>query len=150
MLALSNQSGDPRNDHLCEGISEDIIANLTRFRNLNVIARHSSFLFNLRNNPLEEVQRKLGVRYVLSGGLRRAGKRLRIAVQLTDAVSESVLWSDRFNLEVEELFDLQDEIAGAVAARLSVQIDFAERRQESPSPRDMREAEQAKRFGERV
>src|ERR1700722_16406193 len=138
VLALSNQSGDPRNDHLCEGISEDIIANLTRFRNLNVIARHSSFLFNLRNNPLEEVQRKLGVRYVLGGGLRRADKRLRIAVQLTDAVSESVLWSDLFSLEVEELFDLQDEIAGAVAARLSVQIDFAERRQESPYPRDMR------------
>jgi adenylate cyclase len=138
VLALSNQSGDPRNDHLCEGISEDIIANLTRFRNLNVIARHSSFLFNLRNNPLEEVQRKLGVRYVLGGGLRRADKRLRIAVQLTDAVSESVLWSDRFSLEVEELFDLQDEIAGAVAARLSVQIDFAERRQESPYPHDMR------------
>ncbi len=138
VLALSNQSGDPRNDHLCEGIAEDIIANLTRFRNLIVIARHSSFLFNLRTNPLEEVQRKLGVRYILGGSLRRADKRLRIAVELTDAVSESVLWSDRFSLDVEELFDLQDEIAGAVAARLSVQIDFAERRQESPYPRDMR------------
>jgi adenylate cyclase len=126
------------NDHLCEGIAEDIIANLTRFRNLIVIARHSAFLFNLRTNPLEEVQRKLGVRYILGGSLRRADKRLRIAVELTDAVSENVLWSDRFNLEVEELFDLQDEIAGAVAARLSVQIDFAERRQESPYPRDMR------------
>jgi adenylate cyclase len=62
----------------------------------------------------------------------------RVVVETKDAVSENVLWSDRFNLEVEELFDLQDEIAGAVAARLSVQIDFAERRQESPYPRDMR------------
>ena len=84
------------------------------------------------------MQRKLGVRYILGGGLRRADKRLRIAVQLTDAVSENVLWSDRFNVEVEELFDVQDEIAGAVAARLSVQIDFAERRQESSYPLDMR------------
>ena len=75
------------------------------------------------------------MRYILSGSLRRSDKRLRITVELIDAPSESVLWSDRFNVALEELFDLQDEIAGAVAARLSIQIDFAERRQE---PRDMR------------
>ena len=138
VLALTNLSGDPRNDHLCEGIAEDIIASSTRFRNLMVIARHSAFLFNLAANPAQEVQRRLGARYILSGSLRRADKRLRIAVELIDAASESALWSDRFSVEVEELFDLQDEIAGAVAARLSVQIDFAERRQESPYPRDMR------------
>jgi adenylate cyclase len=137
VLALANLSGDPRNDHLCEGIAEDIIANLTRFRNLIVIARHSSFLFNFKTNPTEEVREKLGVRYILGGSLRRADRRLRIAVELIDAATESVLWSDRFNLEVEELFDLQDEIAGSVAARLSIQIDFAERRHES-YPRDMR------------
>jgi adenylate cyclase len=137
VLALANLSGDPRNDHLCEGIAEDIIANLTRFRNLIVIARHSAFLFNFKTNPTEEVREKLGVRYILGGSLRRAERRLRIAVELIDAATESVLWSDRFNLEVEELFDLQDEIAGAVAARLSIQIDFAERRHES-YPRDMR------------
>jgi adenylate cyclase len=138
VLALTNLSGDPRNDHLCEGIAEDVIANLTRFRNLMVIARHSAFLFNLRENRAEEVRRRLGVRYILGGSLRRADKRLRIAVELIDAASESALWSDRFNVELEELFDLQDEIAGALAARLSIQIDFAERRQESPYPRDMR------------
>jgi adenylate cyclase len=138
VLALTNLSGDPRNDHLCEGIAEDIIASLSRFRNLMVIARHSAFLFNLGANPAQEVQRRLGVRYILGGSLRRADKRLRIAVELIDAASEGVLWSDRFSVEVEELFDLQDEIAGAVAARLSIQIDFAERRQESPHPRDMR------------
>lgn len=138
VLALSNLSGDPRNDHLCEGIAEDIIANLSRFRSLMVIARHSAFLFNLTATPAQEVQRRLGVRYILSGSLRRADRRLRIAVELIDAASESVLWSDRFGLELEELFDLQDEIAGAVAARLSVQIDLAERRQESAYPSDMR------------
>jgi adenylate cyclase len=138
VLALTNLSGDPRNDHLCEGIAEDIIASLSRFRNLMVIARHSAFLFNLGANPAEEVQRRLGVRYILGGSLRRADKRLRIAVELIDAASESVLWSDRFSLDLEELFDLQGEIAGAVAARLSIQIDFAERRHESPHPRDMR------------
>jgi adenylate cyclase len=138
VLALTNLSGDPRNDHLCEGIAEDIIASLSRFRNLMVIARHSAFLFNLGANPAQEVQRRLGVRYILGGSLRRADKRLRIAVELIDAASEGVLWSDRFSLDLEELFDLQDEIAGSVAARLSIQIDFAERRQESPHPDDMR------------
>jgi adenylate cyclase len=138
VLALTNLSGDPRNDHLCEGIAEDIIASLSRFRNLMVIARHSAFLFSLNTSPAHEVQRNLGVRYILSGSLRRADQRLRIAVELIDAASESVLWSDRFHLELEDVFDLQEEIAGAVAARLSMQIDFAERRQESPHPRDLR------------
>ena len=103
-----------------------------------VIARHSAFLFNLSSNPAQEVQSRLGVRYILSGSLRRADKRLRIAVELIDAATETALWSDRFNLELEALFDLQDEIAGAVASRLSSQIDIAERRQELPHPRDMR------------
>jgi adenylate cyclase len=138
VLALANLSGDPRNDHLCEGIAEDIIASLTRFRNVMVIARRSAFLFDLNANPAQEVQRRLGVRYILGGSLRRAGKRLRITVELIDAASETVLWSDRFNLELEGLFDLQDEVAGAVAARLSIQIDMAEQRQESPHPRDLR------------
>jgi len=138
VLALTNLSGDPRNDHLCEGIAEDVIGSLSRFRNLMVIARHSAFLFSLNTSPAREVQRHLGVRYILSGSLRRADKRLRIGVELIEAGSESVLWSDRFKLELEDVFDLQDEIAGAVAARLSIQIDLAERRQESPHPRDMR------------
>ena len=138
VLALANLSGDPRNDHLCYGIAEDIIASLSRFRNLMVIARRSSFLFNLKTNSPQEVQRRLGVRYILNGSLRRAGRRLRIAVELVDVASESVLWSDRSSVDVEDLFDLQEEVAGAVASRLSVQIDFAERRQELYYPRDMR------------
>jgi adenylate cyclase len=138
VLPLANLSGDPRNDHLCEGVAEDIIASLTRFRNLMVIARRSAFLFNLRENDAQEVGHRLGARYILGGSLRRADRRLRIAVELIDAMSESALWSDRFSLELEDLFDMQDEIAGAVASRLSIQIDFAERRQESPHPRDMR------------
>ena len=74
VLALANLSGDPANDHLCEGIVEDIIGNLNRFRGLMVISRHSAFLFNLNTHPVREIGRRLGVRYVLSGSLRRAGK----------------------------------------------------------------------------
>jgi TolB-like protein/Tfp pilus assembly protein PilF len=138
VLALQNLSGDSANEHLCVGIVEDVIANLTRFRSLTVIAPHSAFLFSLKSSPAREIGHRLGVRYLLGGSLRRSGKRLRIAVELIDAEAESVLWSDHFNIEIEDLFDLQDEITGAVASRLAVQIDFAERRQESYYPRDMR------------
>ncbi len=137
VLALQNLSGDPSNDHLCEGVVEDVIANLTRFRSLMVIARHSAFLFSLKSSTVGEIGRRLGVRYLLAGSLRRSGKRVRIGVELIDVESESALWSDDYRIDVEELFDLQDEIAGSVAARLAVQIDFAERRQESHHPRDL-------------
>jgi len=138
VLALANLSADPANDHLCEGIAEDVIANLSRFRNLMVIARHSAFLFNLKSGPAREIGHRLGVGYLLSGSLRRSDKRLRIAVELMDTHSESVLWSDHFDIGMERLFDLQDEITTAVASRLAVQIDFAESRREAQFPRDMR------------
>ncbi|MBX6322765.1 MAG: tetratricopeptide repeat protein, partial [Rhodospirillaceae bacterium] len=138
VLPLENLSGDSANDHLCVGIVEDVIANLTRFRNLMVIARHSAFLFSLKSLPAREIGRRLGVRYLLGGTLRRSRRRVRIAVELVDAESESQLWSERFDIHMDELFDLQDEITGAVASRLAVQIDFAERRQESYQPTDMR------------
>jgi adenylate cyclase len=138
VLALQNLSGDPANDHLCEGIVEDVIANLTRFRNLMVIARHSAFLFTLKSNSVREIGKRLGVRYLLAGSLRRSGTRIRIAVELIDVFTESAFWSDQFTIDMEELFDVQDEIAGSVASRLAVQIDFAERRQESHYPADMR------------
>ncbi len=137
VLALQNLSGDPANDHLCEGVVEDVIANLTRFRNLMVIARHSAFLFSLKSSPIQEIGRRLDVRYLLTGSLRRSGRRIRISVQLIDVPTEGVLWSDSFHIDIEELFDLQDEIAGAVASRLAVQIDLAQRREEY-HPRDMR------------
>jgi adenylate cyclase len=138
VLALANLSGDSANDYLCEGIVEDIIANLSRFRSLMVIARHSAFLFSLKGHGARAIGRRLGVRYLLGGSLRRSGKRMRIAVELIDTETEGVLWSDQFNIEVEELFDVQNEITGAVASRLAVQIDFAERRQESQISLDMR------------
>src|SRR5215467_10542090 len=138
VLALANLSGDPANDQLCEGIVDDIIADLSRFHDLMVIARQSSFLFNLKSNSAREIGHCLGVRYLLSGSLRRAGNRMRIGVELIDAESEAVSWSDHFCIDGEELFDLQEEITGTVAARLAVQIDFAERRHASEYPRDMR------------
>jgi adenylate cyclase len=138
VLALANLSGDLANDHLCEGVAEDVIANLSRFRNLMVIARHSAFIFSLKTGPAREIGRRLGVSYLLGGSLRRSGHRLRIAVELIGTESENVLWSDRFDIGINELFELQDEITTAVASRLALQIDFVESRREAQFPRDLR------------
>lgn len=138
VLALQNLSNDPASDHLCEGIVEDVIANLTRFRNLAVIARHSSFQFRVGQVSPSEIGRQLGVQYLLTGSLRRSERRFRIGVQLVDSASQGVIWSDHFNAEREELFDLQDEITSAVASRLAVQIDLAERHSKVHRPKDFR------------
>ncbi|KAB2848851.1 MAG: tetratricopeptide repeat protein [Hyphomicrobiaceae bacterium] len=137
VLALENASGEPPYDHLCLGFVEDVIANLSRFRNLIVIARHSAFLFSLKSQPAREIGKKLGVRYLLAGSLRSAGQHLRISVDLIDAELDAVQWTDKFTLGLEDLFDVQDEITSAVASRLAVQIDLAQQRQESQLPRDM-------------
>jgi adenylate cyclase len=137
VLPLTNLSGDASNDHLCEGIANDIIANLTRFRSLLVIARHSAFMFDLKSSSAQDIGRHLGARYILGGSLRRSGKRLRIGVELREADSDSVVWSDRFDITIAALFGLLDDVTGAVASRLAVQIDMAERRQQAQSPRDL-------------
>ena len=130
-------SGDSANDHLCEGFVEDVIANLTRFRNLMVIARHSAFMFSLKSHAV--ARNRPAPRRALPAGRQPSPRRQahpdrRRADRRGD---RGALWSDHFNIDMEELFDLQDEITGAVASRLASQIDFAERRQESYHPRDM-------------
>ena len=117
---------------------EGVIADLSRFRSLTVIARHSASLFDLQNTSAREIGQRLRARYLLGGSLHRAGKHLRAVVQLIEADAENVIWSDRFDIAIDQLFEIQDEITGAVASRLSVQIDFAEHRNEARRPRDMR------------
>ncbi len=137
VLPLANLSADASNDHLCDGIAIDIIANLTRFRSLLVIARHSAFQFDLKSSSAQEIGQRLGARYILGGNLRRSEKRLRIVVELRDAASDSVVWSDRFDVAIEQLFDLLDEVTAAVASRLAIQIDIAEHRQQAQWPRNL-------------
>jgi TolB-like protein len=135
VLAFANLFGDPANEHLCEGFSEDTIANLGRFRNLTVIARHSAFLFSLKSAAARDIGRRLGADYLLTGSLRRLGRRIRIVLELINAETESVTWSDRLDATIDELFDLQEEIVTSVAARLAIQIDAAESKRESQHPR---------------
>ena len=134
VLALENGSGNAAYDHLCQGIVEDVIANLSRFRNLMVIARHSAFLFSLKSHSAREIGARLGVRYLLTGRLRASGPKLRIGVDLIDAEREGVMWTDTFNIEFGDIFSLQEEIASDVAGRLAVQIDLATGRPEQLPP----------------
>jgi adenylate cyclase len=128
VLPLINTSGDLNDAHLCEGITDDIITNLCRFRDLLVIARHSSFLFKDQQTSTAEIGRQLGVRYLLTGSLRRANRKIRIAVQLIEAESGTALWSERYNGDLVDVFAFQDEVTETVTTRLAVQIDAAEHR----------------------
>ncbi len=140
VLPLQNLSGDPSDVHLCDGITSDIITNLSRFRDLLVIARHSAFFF--RDAPahdLRDVGRQLGVHYAMTGGLQRADNRLWINVQLIDTENGVILWSDRYKGALADIFAFQDDITGVIAARIADQVATAElRRFNTMHPTDVR------------
>src|SRR5213075_1836994 len=97
VLPFQNLSGDPEQEYFADSLVEDIITALSRFKSLFVIARNSSFVFKAHSPDVREVGRRLGVRYVLEGSVRKAGNRLRITGQLIEAASGSHLWADRFD-----------------------------------------------------
>jgi TolB-like protein/tetratricopeptide (TPR) repeat protein len=122
VLPFENMSGDPEQEYFADGMVEDIITALSRFKSLFVIARHSSFTYKGKAVDIKQVGRELGVRYVLEGSVRNAGSRVRITGQLIDATTGAHLWADKFAGELEDVFDLQDNVAtsvvGAIAPRL--------------------------------
>ena len=139
ILPLENVSGDPRDNHVCDGVTGDIISTLSRFRDVFVIARHSAFLFKNQNLPPEQIGGQLGVRYLASGGLQRAGSKIRIRIQLIEAASERVIWSEHYDDALSDIFAFQDDVTDTIAARLAVQISAAEaRRVLHENPPDLR------------
>ncbi len=128
ILPLENVSGDSADLHLCRGVVADLISNLCRFRNLMVIARHSTLAVTAHTQSLRDIGNQLGVRYLLSGGLQRAGKKLRVAVDLIEAQTENTIWSERYDGGIEDIFAFQDDVAATTASRLAVHIDMAEKR----------------------
>ena len=118
VLAFDNLSGDPAQDYFVDGVVDDITRALSRVRSFFVIARSSSFTYKGRAVDLPQVGRDLGVRYVVEGSFRQAGARLRLGVQLVDAASGRVVWSQRFEGLREDIFDLQDQITAQVAAAI--------------------------------
>ena len=133
VLPFQNMSGDPEQEYFADGIVEDIITALSRFKSLFVIARNSSFTFKGRAVDIKEVGRRLGVRYVLEGSVRKASGKVRITGQLIDAVTGAHLWADRFERDLTDIFALQDEVTIAVVSAiqpkmLQTEIEMATRR----------------------
>ena len=126
VLPFQNLSNDPAQEHFADGIVEDIITALGRLRWLMVIARKSSFTFKGRTVDVKEVGRELGVRYLLEGSVRWAGKRLRIGAQLVDATTGGHHWAERYDLEVDDIFVAQDAITRSVAAAIEPHLLAAE------------------------
>lgn len=139
VLPFTNMSGDPEQEYFVDGLVEDIITVLSRFKSLFVIARNSSFTYKGRAVDLKQVGRELGVRYVLEGSVRKAGNRIRITGQLIDAESGAHLWADRFDGQMEEVFDLQDRVANKVVSIVAPKLQQSdmERARRNPTTQRM-------------
>jgi TolB-like protein/tetratricopeptide (TPR) repeat protein len=126
VLPFENMSGDPEQEYFADGMVEEITTALSRFKRLFVIARNSSFTFKGKAVDIKEVGRRLGVRYVLEGSVRKAGNRIRIAGQLIDAETGAHLWADRFDGALEDIFDLQDQVTSSVVGAIAPMLQREE------------------------
>jgi TolB-like protein len=126
VLPFENMSGDSEQEYFADGMVEEIITALSRFKSLFVIARNSSFTFKGRAVDIKEVGRRLGVRYVLEGAVRKASGRVRITGQLIDAVTGAHIWADRFERDLTDVFALQDEVTVAVVSAIQPKLFQAE------------------------
>jgi adenylate cyclase len=122
VLPFENMSGDPEQEYFADGMVEEIITALSRFKWLFVIARNSSFTFKGKAVDIKEVGRRLGVRYVLEGSVRKASGKVRITGQLIDAVTGAHIWADRFERDLTDVFALQDEVAVAVVSAIQPKL----------------------------
>src|SRR5262249_51072999 len=122
VLPFENMSGDPEQEYFADGMVEEIITALSRFKWLFVIARKSSFTFKSRAVDVKEVGRRLGVRYVLEGSVRKAAGKVRITGQLIDAVTGAHIWADRFERDLIDVFALQDEVTVAVVSAIQPKL----------------------------
>ena len=127
VLPFNNMSGDAEQDFFADGITEDIITELSRFRELFVISRNSSFKYKGSAVDVSRFARELGVQYVVEGSVRKAGKRVRITVQLVDAATNRHVWAERYDRDLEDIFAIQDEVTTAIVATLPGRIEAATR-----------------------
>jgi TolB-like protein len=127
VLPFANMSDDPGQEYFSDGISEDLITDLSRISGLFVISRNSSFVYKGRPVSVQQVGRDLGVRYVLEGSVRKANDRVRITAQLVDATTGGHVWADRYDRKLEDIFALQDEVTGKIVDALEVSLTESER-----------------------
>jgi TolB-like protein len=122
VLPFANMSGDPEQEYFSDGISEDIITDLSRVSTLSVISRNSAFTFKGKHVDLPQVARQLQVTHVLEGSVRKSGNRVRITAQLIDGVANDHVWAERYDRDLSDIFALQDEISQAIVAALKVKL----------------------------
>jgi TolB-like protein/class 3 adenylate cyclase len=140
VLPFVNLSGDPSQEYFSDGLTEDVIAALGRFGSLTVMARNAVFPFKGRNAKPAEIGRELGVSYIVEGSVRRAGERVRINVQLTDALAGKLLWSQQYDDELKDVFAVQDSVTRQVAGALAVNLTQVEQRRALSKPTESLDA----------
>jgi adenylate cyclase len=127
VLPFTNMSGDANQEYFSDGITEDIITELSRSRNLFVIARNSSFQYKGQSPRVQEIGRELGVQYVVEGSVRKAGNRIRITVQVVEAESGNHIWAERYDRDLDDIFSLQDEMTQTIVGAVEPELSAAER-----------------------
>lgn len=140
VLPFQNLSGDPEQEYFADGMVEEIITALSRLRWLFVIARNSSFTYRNRATDVRQIGRELGVRYILEGSVRKAANRVRITGQLLDVATGAHLWAERFDGTIEEVFDLQDQVATRVVGAIAPKLEQAEIERAKRKPTDSLDA----------
>jgi TolB-like protein len=126
VLPFDNMSGDPEQEYFADGITEDVITELSRFRALTVIARNTTFTYKGQSVNVQKIGRELNVRYVVEGSVRKAANRVRITVQLLEAETGSHLWAERYDRDLEDIFAVQDEITLSVVSAIAPGVLVAE------------------------
>jgi adenylate cyclase len=125
VLPFQNMSGDPEQEYFAEGVAEDIITELSRYRSLFVIARNSTFTYKGKAVDVRRVSRELGVQYVLEGSIRKAGNRVRVTAQLVDALTGNHLWAQRFDRVLDDIFVVQEEITRSIVSAVGREVEEA-------------------------
>ena len=128
VLPFDNMSDEMDQEYFADGLTEDIITELSRFQTFFVIARHSAFVYKGKAVTVQDVGRELGVHYVVEGSVRKAGDRLRVVVQLIEAASGNHIWAERYDHDLTDMFDLQDEVTRSIVAAIPGRLESADKR----------------------
>jgi adenylate cyclase len=136
VLPLANMSGDPEQDFFADGLTEDIITELSRFHDLLVISRNSTFVYKGKAVKVQDVAREFAVDYVLEGSVRKAGGRVRVTVQLIDAETDRHIWAERYDRDLADIFAIQDEMTRAIVATLPGRVEAATHDRAKRKPTD--------------
>jgi adenylate cyclase len=126
ILALNNMSGDPEQEYFADGLTEDVITGLSRFRSINVIARNSTFAYKGQSVNIQKIGAELGADYVVEGSVRRAGNRVRITIQLIDARTDKHIWAQKYDRTLDDIFAVQDEVTQSILTNLPEYVEAAD------------------------